>query len=199
MGQVLDISMQKLERVVYFSSYIITSIDEGARKNIIENIDKEYESKVRAGRKEHEGEKDKKKLNKIIKDLNRAKAEAKREVNALECLKVISEIDYQELSLKYGEVFDAETGSEALKKIFEKFNFKEEIDKLKKILESDNKINLKKLLRRRNLLEKMREEGVRPEWMFFEVIPVLPPGLRPMVQLDGGRFAASDLNDLTIV
>jgi DNA-directed RNA polymerase subunit beta' len=196
MGQVLDISMQKLERVVYFSSYIITSIDEGARKNIIENIDKEYESKVRAGRKEHEGEKDKKKLNKIIKDLNRAKAEAKREVNALECLKVISEIDYQELSLKYGEVFDAETGSEALKKIFEKFNFKEEIDKLKKILESDNKINLKKLLRRRNLLEKMREEGVRPEWMFFEVIPVLPPGLRPMVQLDGGRFAASDLNDL---
>jgi len=196
MAQVLDVSMQKLERVVYFSSYIITSIDEKARENVLEEINREYELKVKAAKKENEGSKNKNKLNKILKDLSRAKIDAKREVLALEPLKIISEIDYQNLSLKYGEVFEAETGSEALKEIFENLDLDEEIKKIKKMIDSKTKINRKKVLRRRNLLEKMKEEGIRPEWMFLEVIPILPPGLRPMVQLDGGRFAASDLNDL---
>ncbi len=196
MGQVLDVSMQKLERVVYFSSYVITNVDEAAREKVLEEIDKEHDLKVKAARKEQEGSKNKNKLNKILKELSKAKTEARREVLALEPLKIISEIDYQNLSLKYGEVFDAETGSEALKEIFEKLDLKKEIKEIKKVLESKAKVNRKKLLRRRNLLEKMKEEGIRPEWMFLEVVPVLPPGLRPMVQLDGGRFAASDLNDL---
>ena len=192
MGQILDLPMQKLERVIYFSAYIITKIDEDARKRVLGSIEKEYTSKVKMiqSRKER---KDKEKN--LLQELKEAKEIAKREVSELKLLKILSEIEYQNLSLKYGEVFEAETGAEALEKIFKKSDLNEEIEKLKKQLAKED-IDKKKILRRLKLLKKMQEEKIKPEWMFLEILPVLPPDLRPMVQLDGGRFASSDLNDL---
>ena len=193
MGQILGLPMQKLEKVIYFSAYIITDIDETARKNVLETIDKEYKSKVKTAKNDSKG---KKTLKKDLQDLKSARDRARREVLDLKPLKILSEIEYQNLSLKYGEIFEAGTGAETLRDIFEKVNLNEEISKLKKTLEKTEQTDKKKILRRLKLFKKMKEESIRPEWMFLKVLPVLPPDLRPMVQLDGGRFAASDLNDL---
>jgi len=194
MGQILDISMQKLERVVYFSAYIVTKIDEEARKRILSEIEKEYELKLKSIKKESKG--NQKQTKKLIQELKEAREKARKEVLELKRLDVLSEIDYQNLSLKYGEMFEAGTGAETLKKIFSEINLEEEISKLKEKLKKTQQIDRKKVLRRLKIFKKMHEQKIRPEWMFLTVLPVLPPDLRPMVQLDGGRFASSDLNDL---
>jgi len=195
-GQVLDLPMQKLERIIYFSAYIITKISNDAQKMILEEIEKEYKSKIKISRGQFQGDKNQKNLNKILQELKEARERARREVSELKYLKVLSEVEYQNLSLKYGEVFEAETGSEALRKIFSKINLNEEISKLRKQLQESEQIDRRKILRRLKIFRKMQEQKIRPEWMFLEALPILPPDLRPMVQLDGGRFASSDLNDL---
>ena len=195
-GQVLDLPMQKLEKVIYFSAYIITKIDEEARKNILEEIEREYKTKIKTGRNQFKDVKNQKKLNKILQELKEARDRARRDVLELKPLKILSEIDYQNLSLKFGEVFEAETGSEALRRVFSKLDLSQDISKLKKQLQESDQIDKRKVLRRMKFFKKMQEAKIRPEWMFWEVLPILPPDLRPMVQLDGGRFASSDLNDL---
>jgi DNA-directed RNA polymerase subunit beta' len=183
-GMVLDIPMQQLEKVIYFASYIIININEEAKKQTLDEIEKEYKSKIKnqdAQAKE---------------DLKQARDRAKEEVLSLAPLKVLSEVEYYDYSLKYGEIFEAGTGAETLKKIFEKANLKEEIKKLKEDLEKSTALTKRKVLRRARFLQGLLKAGIKPEWMFLTVIPVLPPDLRPMVQLDGGRYASSDLNDL---
>ena len=198
MGMVLDISMQQLERVIYFSSYIVTSAHEEAKKGILETIDKEYKRKEKKLKAEI---KDKKKksaesLKSEVRSLRVAKNKAKENVLSIKPLKILSEIEYRDFSMKYGEVFEAGTGAETLRTIFEKIDLKKEIKKIKKDLEGTLGQKRKKTLRRLKLLQVMGSSGICPEWMFLTVLPVLPPGLRPMVQLDGGRYASSDLNDL---
>ena len=100
------------------------------------------------------------------------------------------------ISLKYGEIFEAGTGAETLRKVFEKINLAKLIEKLDKDIETAPAGEKKKIQRRLKMIRMMYEAGIRPEWMFLTVIPVLPPDLRPIVQLDGGRYASSDLNDL---
>ena len=196
MGQILDIPTQKLERVIYFSAYIVTKVDENARKKVLSEIDNEYHSKVKAAKTQFKDKKEAKQLKKVLHELEEAYQKAKGEVSGLKRLDILSEIDYQNLSLKYGEVFEAGTGAETLKKIFEKIDLQAEMSKIRQILAKRQQIDRKKMLRRLKIFKKMHEEKIRPEWMFLEVLPVLPPDLRPMVQLDGGRFASSDLNDL---
>jgi len=192
-GMVLKVPRQKLEKVIYFVSYIITSVSEEAKENLLVEIEKEYKKKI----KEQElTEKSKVKLSKILEELKRVKEEAVNELKSLSKFKIISEIDYQEFSLKYGEVFEAETGAEAIFEIFKEIDLKEEIKKMEQELEKVATSQKKKLLRRLRFFQGMAEANIRPEWMFLTVLPVLPPDLRPMVQLDGGRYASSDLNDL---
>ncbi len=186
-GMILDISMQQLEKVIYFAAYIITEVDEGLQKDIISEIEKEYKLK----KKNISSERDK---SEILAELKTARNKAREEILGIKTLRVISEIEYHELSLKYGEVFEAGTGAETLRKIMEKIDLKEEVEKLKK--KKISPANKKKALMRIKTLQGMIKAGVRPEWMFLKVIPILPPDLRPMVQLDGGRYASSDLNDL---
>jgi DNA-directed RNA polymerase subunit beta' len=185
-GTVLDIPMQQLEGVIYFASYIVTSCDENAKKKVLEEIKKEYKSKL----KEQEKEKTK------IGDLKIARDAAVQEVSEIKPFKILSEIDYHRLSLKYGEIFEAGTGAEVLRNILEKVDLKKEIEVLKKELAETQPGNRRKVLTRLKIFQGMFRAGVRPEWMFLTVLPVLPPDLRPMVQLDGGRYASSDLNDL---
>jgi len=148
MGQILDVPMQKLERVIYFSAYVITTIDEEARKIVLEDIEKEYKSKVKIARGQFKDQKNQKKLQKILQELKEAKDKARREVLDLRPLKILSELDYQNLSLKYGEVFEAETGAEALRKIFKKIDLAQEISKLRKQLKEAEQMNRRKILRR---------------------------------------------------
>jgi len=131
-----------------------------------------------------------------IEKLDNAKEIAKKELSELKKYRILSEIEYRNLSMKYGQVFKAGMGAETLREIIER------IDTEKLIKELENQlVNLKgqkrqRITRRLQLLKGMKEAGIKPEWMILTVIPVIPPDLRPMVQLDGGRFAASDLNDL---
>ena len=204
-GMVLDIPMQQLEKVIYFAAYIVTSVNEEAKKRVLEEIKKEYKIKLKAQNSKlldarrqtpRRVATKKKELKDALDGLKAAKDRAKEEVNNIKALRVFSEIEYYDYSLKYGEVFEAGTGAETLRKIFEKIDVKKEIQKLKKEEEKTVAISRRKILRRLRFLQGLVKSEIRPEWMFLTVIPVLPPDLRPMVQLDGGRYASSDLNDL---
>ena len=201
-GIVLDISLQKVEEVIYFISYIITSVNESAKEGILKEIEEEYKTRVKASKNEIQRKKETEKvkerlLKEKLEELKSAFKKAKDELTSLEVFKVLSENEYHRLALKYGEVFEAGTGAEIVKEIFEKMDLEEEVQKVEEVLKTKkNKEEEKNILRRLKLLKALRKSKVRPEWMFLEVLPVLPPDLRPMVQLDGGRYASSDLNDL---
>src|SRR5206468_2035838 len=111
--------------------------------------------------------------------------------------KLLSEEDYLGKIEEHGDDFSASMGAEGIRELLRAINLNEQIDTLRKDLEatgSDTKI--KKLAKRLKVLEGFQKSGIKPDWMVMEVLPVLPPELRPMVQLDGGRFATSDLHDL---
>ena len=116
----------------------------------------------------------------------------------LEYKQVISENTYSEYVKNYGEgSFKVGMGAEAIKELLMAVDLEKESRELKMIIE-DNQSSQKKVkaIKRLEIIEAFRKSGTRPEWMILDVIPVMPPELRPMVQLDGGRFATSDLNDL---
>jgi DNA-directed RNA polymerase subunit beta' len=185
MGLVLDKSSQQLEKVIYFSSYIVTKVNEQARDAIMEAIEDEYKSKVK-----------KEKTEAAKNDLKQAREKAKEELLDIKPLRILSEVVYHTLSMKYGEVFEAGTGAEVVKDIFSKIDLEKETEQISKEAKEAPPAMRKKVLRRLKLFQGMLKAGVKPEWMFMDVLPVLPPDLRPMVQLDGGRYASSDLNDL---
>ena len=117
-------------------------------------------------------------------------------VRELSSQQILSEKEYRDLREKYDDDFEAGMGAEAVKKLLSKMD----LDKISADIKSDlfgasgqKRIQLSKRL---DVVESFRSSGLRPEWMILDVLPVIPPDLRPMVQLDGGRFATSDLNDL---
>ena len=110
---------------------------------------------------------------------------------------LLTEDDYLAKVEQYGDDFSASMGAEGIRELLRSLDVNTEIEKLRKELEttgSDTKI--KKIAKRLKVLEAFHKSGIKPEWMILEVLPVLPPELRPLVPLDGGRFATSDLNDL---
>ncbi|MBP8990846.1 MAG: DNA-directed RNA polymerase subunit beta' [Spirochaetes bacterium] len=109
---------------------------------------------------------------------------------------ILTEKEYEEALEKYGSSFKAQMGAEAVKELLAEIDIDYEVQNLRRaMIEKDKKAD-KKVLNRLELLEDFKKSGNKPEWMILEVVPVIPPDLRPMVQLDGGRFATSDLNDL---
>lgn len=118
-------------------------------------------------------------------------------IESLSKYQIMSEQEYSTYQREYGSSrFKALTGAEAIKTLLKEINLKEEIDKLRAELKTATKQKREKLIKRLDVIEALYTSGNKPEWMVMEVIPVLPPDLRPMVQLDGGRFATTDLNDL---
>jgi len=194
MGMILDIPMQQLERIIYFAAYIVTNVSEPAKKKTLEEIEREYKQKVKSNSLKLKNQKRKLKTN--LQELKLTRDRVREEVLNITPLKILSEVEYKELSLKCGEVFEAGTGAETLRKICEKIDLKKEIPNLKKEFKEASPLNRKKILRRLKIFQGLQKAGIRPEWIFLTVLPVLPPDLRPMVQLDGGRYASSDLNDL---
>ena len=109
---------------------------------------------------------------------------------------LLTETRYRELSDLFGHVFKAGMGAEAVLQVLQRVNLDEMRARLKQEILTASGMRRKKATKRLNVVESLKESGNKPEWMIFQVLPVLPPDLRPMVQLDGGRFATSDLNDL---
>ncbi|MCQ2455665.1 MAG: DNA-directed RNA polymerase subunit beta' [Clostridia bacterium] len=114
----------------------------------------------------------------------------------LEKKQLLSEKQYYDMREKYEDDFKAMMGAEAIKKLLCEIDLDKECSSLKEELENTSGQKRVRILKRLEVLEAFRQSGNRPEWMILDVIPVIPPDLRPMVQLDGGRFATSDLNDL---
>ncbi len=145
MGLILDLSPRVLERVLYFSMYIVT--DPGS-------------------------------------------------VRELSKMQTLTEKEYRDLKEKYEDDFEAGMGAEAIKKLLEDIDVEKTSQELKEELETASGQKRVRILKRLEVVEAFRVSGNRPEWMILDAVPVCPPDIRPMVQLDGGRFATSDLNDL---
>ena len=145
MGLILDLSPRVLERVLYFSMYIVT--DPG-------------------------------------------------NVRELSKMQTLTEKEYRDLKEKYEDDFEAGMGAEAIKKLLEDIDVEKTSQELKEELETASGQKRVRILKRLEVVEAFRVSGNRPEWMILDAVPVCPPDIRPMVQLDGGRFATSDLNDL---
>jgi len=188
-GLLLDLSVQTLEKVVYFANFIITKVDEKIKRNTLEQLEEEYKKKRKNLKKEKKG--------KEIKDLQENYLAKKREIEEIVPKRILSEKEYLDLSLEYGYFFEAGIGAEAILALLENLDLK----KLVLELETEKKkisqpARQKKLTQRLILIKNLINQKIKPDWMILRILPVIPPELRPMVQLDGERFASSDLNDL---
>jgi DNA-directed RNA polymerase subunit beta' len=141
----------------------------------------------------------------LVEEREAAETEYQERMKELEELKdpvaddrmsLLTEAQYREFSEKFGNVFSAGMGAEALLNILRRLGVEMLRERLQEEIRSTSGQRRKKATKRLRVVEALRKSGNKPEWMIFTVLPVLPPDLRPMVQLDGGRFATSDLNDL---
>ncbi len=129
--------------------------------------------------------------------LRAAANEARHELESLQPLIFLGEPRYRELKSKFGNVFKADMGAEAFYEILKNMNLEQlSVELWNEVRTTKSKQKKKKATKRLRVVESLRMSNNRPEWMILTVLPVIPPDLRPMVQLDGGRFATSDLNDL---
>jgi DNA-directed RNA polymerase subunit beta' len=185
MSILLNISVSDLEKVIYFAGYIMTKVFEDEKEKLIAGLDKEYKAKLKNAADDDTRDK-----------LKNLLSVTKKEIGEIYEGKVLNEISFHHYSLKYGTCFEASIGAEAIYSIFKNLD----LNKLKmlteKMIEKTSVAEKEKLQKRLSLIRAMTYAGIRPEWMFLTVIPVIPPVLRPMVALDGGRHATSDLNDL---
>jgi len=214
-GLLLDLPVKQIEQVVYFASYIVISIDEEAKQAAQDQLNEEYKNykkqiqeEAKEGLKVLKLEQKKggitdKAIEKFdaeqaqkVEDLDLAHSKALDALKALEIGKILTEVEYRELSMKFGHVFVAGTGAESIRTIIENIDLKEELERLQLERAKSSGQKQKKLVKRIKFVGSMLKAGIEPKWMIIKKLPVIPPDLRPMVQLDGGRFAASDLNDL---
>ena len=121
---------------------------------------------------------------------------ARQQVEGIKVMQTLTESEYRSLNEQHGRMFAAGMGAEAVKKIIEGLDLDSLAQKLHIEMRQTSGQRRKKAIKRLRLIEAFRKSGARPEWMIMTTLPVIPPDLRPMVQLDGGRFATSDLNDL---
>ena len=136
---------------------------------------------------------------KLVEEKEALKSDLKERINELQELKLLlmlTESRYRELKERYGSIFTADMGAEAILEILKKLDLEKLREELQEEVHSTSGQRYKKATKRLRGVDALYKSGNRPEWMILTVIPVLPPDLRPMVQLDGGRFATSDLNDL---
>ena len=129
-------------------------------------------------------------------DAKLAARAARAQIAEIKVMQTLTESEYRSLSEQYGRLFEAGMGAEAIKKIIEQLDLDDLAQKLHVEMRQTSGQRRKKAIKRLRLIEAFRKSGARPEWMILSTLPVIPPDLRPMVQLDGGRFATSDLNDL---
>src|SRR3989344_828674 len=184
-GLILGMSADDLEKVVYYAGYIVTTVSEEVRREILRDLDSEFKSKIKVAHDE--------KTKEALKEMFQ---KTKKEIEAIRAGLVLDEVAYHNFSMKYSTLFEAGIGAEAV------YNLCKDIDlhKLESRLHADfekvSSVERDRLAKRLSVIRAMIASGIRPEWMFLTRVPVIPPAIRPMVPLDGGRYATSDVNDL---
>jgi len=185
MSLILNIKMSDLEKVIYFAGYIVTDVNEEKRKEINSKIDKEYNEKISTLEDEDS-------IDKLKNIFKKVKSELSEIVKGA----VLDELVHQKYVEKFPGLYDVKIGAEAIYDLMKNVNMQKlEANLLKKFEDASSleKVKIRKMIA---LVRSMNKEGIRPEWMFFKRIPVIPPALRPIVSLGGGRYASSDVNDL---
>ena len=182
MGLLLDLSPRILESILYFALYVVTGIDEEARQRELMRLDEELANLEQ----DPDG-----------RDSDRQRLEQlRRDLEGLRKLDLLQESRFRDLSDAFGSVFRAGMGAEAVRELLAGLDLDELAADLRRQISSTASQRRKKATKRLKVVEAFRRSGTSPAWMILTVLPVLPPDLRPLVQLDGGRFASSDLNDL---
>lgn len=205
MSLLLGMTVKNIERVVYFATYIILSVDEEKRDQFLADLEAEDSAarqaiKIRYEKMAEEEGADVKALaeaqSKEVDDLNEDYQTKKGQLDGLTKGSLISETDFRNLPEEYEELIEVGMGGEAIKSLLDEIDTAELIKQLNEEVESAKGQREKKLLKRLKVIEGMHSAGIKPSSLCVSVLPVIPPDLRPMVQLTGGRFATSDLNDL---
>src|SRR6056297_3231174 len=182
---ILGITAASIEKVIYFAGYIITNVSETERARLLSELETEYKTKL-------------KELNnddaKVA--LKERADETKKEIERIKQGTVLDENDFHKFSMKYSNLFEAKIGAESVYELFKNIDLEALRTRLEEERTKAGAAERVKLDKRLSLIRGMVHAGVRPEWMFLTRIPVIPPALRPMVALEGGRHASSDLNDL---
>lgn len=182
----LDVPVSNLEKVVYFAGYIVTDVHEAERQKVLKELEHEY--KIRMKTLDSDAEKD------TLQDLF---STTKKEILEIVPNRVLTEAEFHRFSIRYSTIFEAGIGGEAVYNILKKIDLKKLAGDLEKVIAKKNETAAReKIEKRLQLVRSFINSGQRPEWMFVTAIPVIPPALRPMVPLEGGRFATSDVNDL---
>jgi DNA-directed RNA polymerase subunit beta' len=205
MSLLLGITVRNLERIAYFATYVILKSDDKKREQFLADLEAQTEAgraaiKIRYER-EAEGEGvDVKALatqmSREVEELNEGYVTKKAQLDSLIKGALINEVDFRSLPEEYEELVEVGMGGLALKALLDEIKLPELIAKLTEEVASAKGQREKKLLKRLKVLEGMFAAGIKPGSLTLTVLPVIPPDLRPMVQLTGGRFATSDLNDL---
>jgi DNA-directed RNA polymerase subunit beta' len=215
LGLLLDLSPRELESVIYFARYIVISVDKEAQQKKLRRVEEEGVRKIaeleeRLSKKIEELEAKGLEEEPKIQEVNQLRAgfmEKKErlgeelktsiaEIEGLQPLKLLNEEAYRRLKDKYGDVFEAGMGAEAILQVLKQIDVDALHQELRDHIRSTSGGYRKRVSQRLQLVEAFKLSGNKPEWMVITVLPVLPPALRPIVQLDGGRFVISDLNDL---
>jgi DNA-directed RNA polymerase subunit beta' len=181
----LGLSAAEVEKVVYFAGYIVTHVDEGERSRLLKDLEQEFAQKTKSAASAE-----------VKTELKEKATKAKKEIESIKQGIVLDEAAYHLFAVKYGAVFRAAIGAEALYNILKAIDIDTFIKKAREDYEKSGAAERDKLRKRLALAESLKRANVRPEWMFQTRLPVVPPALRPMVALEGGRHASSDLNDL---
>ncbi len=242
-GYLLDIRPRDLEKVLYFSAYIVTNVEseklkedlamlteelndeltelaKEEKERLAENVEprqrriavlkgehepaKDEEMPKTDAKKKDELKKTKDEVTKLTKeitnDIKQRSEWAKFVFTSLKSLQLKQIIGddqlYQDMRTRYDEYFNAGMGAEAIKDLLSKVELKGEAKELRETINTATGQKQKKAIKRLKVVSAFKKSENNPEWMILEAVPVIPPDLRPMVQLDGGRFATSDLNDL---
>lgn len=205
MALLVGVPVRALERVAYFASYIILNVDAAKREQYLSDAEAELEAgktaiKIRYEKAAEDEKADVKQLaaeqTRELDELNEAYLLKKSQLDSLVKAALINENDYRNLPEEYADIVEVGMGGEALAKLLREINLDQLIKELTEEAETAKGQRKKKIMKRLKVLEGMQRAGIKPESMCIAVLPVIPPDLRPMVQLTGGRFATSDLNDL---
>ncbi|MGH7233923.1 MAG: DNA-directed RNA polymerase subunit beta', partial [Candidatus Saccharimonadales bacterium] len=205
MGLLLGMTVKNLERIAYFASFIIISVDEDKRDRLMSDKEAEFNAAKEAVKLRFEKEAADEKANvkalaemqtKEIEELSKDFEAYRDQLGALVKQNLISETDYRMLPDELRAIIKVGMGGAALKELLDEIDLPALIKELNSEVEESKGQRRKRLMKRLRLLESIERAGIQPGSMCVSILPVIPPDLRPMVQLTGGRFATSDLNDL---
>jgi DNA-directed RNA polymerase subunit beta' len=204
-GLLLGMTVKNLERVAYFASYIVKKVNAESRDQIKADREAEFKAAEEAIKLRYEKEAEaegadiralSEARNKELEELGSDVETFKTQIDSLERLRLLSETEYRNLPEEMQDLIEVGMGGTALKDLLDEVDLDKLIEELTLEAEDAKGQRKKKIMKRLRLLESMHRAGIKPSSMCLSMLPVIPPDLRPMVQLTGGRFATSDLNDL---